>query len=500
MQYSGTDLTTLGVVDEPKPYFLDGSSGVYTVYDTNNRLATGYVYPTMRRGGRMLYALNVCDNCGGVPPQLPTPMWQAGCDTAGVCSDGRGNNAGEMADLGQTWSTPTVTRVNGYANPVLLMGGGWNTCLDNDVANLASICPIDSNLTDNAGGATGSAIFMLDAVTGALIKKWDTEAPVVAGVVTSDILGEDAVADVAYAVDVGGAVYRLAFLTANGDVLAGATDVDGNGDGIPDDWTLTKIAAPTATSSRALRFMNTPALAPVPDGSRQYVFIALGAGDREKPLRSNYPSSTAVGYKFYALIDRLFDWDVPNDNSSTALALTDVDRLIDMDDLAPNDDSANDTNTYGLFSVTETNVLDTGRSIANYDGWVFNLGTTGEQVVNPAAISGGTVFFNSYIPDQQGAACTALGAARSYRIPLFAPTFDEGEDIEGGGIPIPPIIATVELDEDASCVGPECDGERSDSSVVTVCIGCSGFQPLEVKPLDDGSLREVYRAENIDIQ
>ena len=131
---------------------------------------------------------------------------------------------------------------------------------------------------------------------------------------------------------------------------------------------------------------------------------------------------------------------------------------------------------------------------------MFSLSTTGEQIVNPAAISGGQVFFNSYNPEGEGAACSALGTARGYRIPLFAPMFDAGDDIEGGGIPIPPIIATVELDEDASCVGDECDEENRDSSVITVCIGCEGFDPLLVEPLDDGSLREVYRAENIDLQ
>ena len=180
-------------------------------------------------------------------------------------------------------------------------------------------------------------------------KKVQTEAPVVANVVASDILGEDDVADVAYAVDAGGAIYRLAFVTASGDVLSEASITDGDGDGVPDDWTMVKIAGTTASASDDLRFMNTPAVAAVSDVGKRYVFVALGAGDREKPLKTNYPYSDAITYKFYAVIDRLWEWDVPNDGVSTALALTSADRLIDMDDLAPAAGTANDTNTYGLF-------------------------------------------------------------------------------------------------------------------------------------------------------
>ena len=337
VRYTNTDLSALNVVDEPKDYFLDGNTGFYTTYNSSDQLTTGYIYPTMRRGGRMIYAFNICNGCLGVPPTLPTPMWSAGCsnDAVPVCSDGLGNSATELADLGQTWSTPLVVRVNGYTNPVLFMGGGWSDCLDADTADLGSACSKDTDLTDAVGGEVGSAVYAFDAVTGALLEKWETETPVVSDVVAADLVGEDGVADVAYALDVGGSIYRFAFVTASGDILSAASTTDADGDGVPDAWTAAKIAGTTATGSDRLRFMNTPAVAPVGTSGQKYVFLSFGAGDREKPLKTNYPYDTGITYKFFTVIDRVFEWNVPNDSVGTALSLTNSDRVIDLDDLAP---------------------------------------------------------------------------------------------------------------------------------------------------------------------
>ena len=125
---------------------------------------------------------------------------------------------------------------------------------------------------------------------------------------------------------------------------------------------------------------------------QKYVFLSFGAGDREKPLKTNYPYDTGITYKFFTVIDRVFEWNVPNDSVGTALSLTNSDRVIDLDDLAPAPGTANDKNTFGLFEVTESSSFQSGDSIANYDGWVFSLSTAGEQIVNPAAIRRAGIF------------------------------------------------------------------------------------------------------------
>jgi hypothetical protein len=41
------------------------------------------------------------------------------------------------------------------------------------------------------------------------------------------------------------------------------------------------------------------------------------------------------------------------------------------------------------------------------------------------------------------------------------------------------------------------DGEVT-NDVVTVCIGCKGFDPVEIEPSDVEILTEAFRVENID--
>ena len=483
IEYSNTDLSSLGVVDEPKPYFFDGSTGLYTEYASDGSLTTGYIYPSMRRGGRQFYAMNICDSCSGTPPTQPEVMWKAGCDDAGSCADGIGGSASELADMGQTWSTPYVEKVNGYANPVVIMGGGWNSCLDADTADLSSACTKDTDLTNTTGGVSGSAVFVFDAVTGELLVKWDTEYPVVAEVIAVDMVGEDRVVDVAYAVDAGGSLYRLGFVDAAGSVLTAASAVA--------DWTMVKVAGTTSAASDNQRFFSRPALASVVSEGKEYTLLAYGSGDREKPLRTNYPVVNSLTSKFYAVIDRIFDWNVPNDGVETALGLTDAGRVIDLDDLAPAS-GANDTNTFGMLEITQNSQETTDLRI--YDGWVFELPDAGERVVNPAVIAGGTVFFNSYNPVGEQAACAALGNSRGYQIGLQRPGAPSVSDYEPG-FPIPPVVAIV---KDLPCVG-ECG---SASTTTPVVIGADGtfIKVEEPLPANQASVREVYRAENTDLQ
>ena len=56
----------------PKDYFFDGSIGLYQ--NANNSKV--WIYPTMRRGGRMIYALDVSDPANPVlqvESRMPEP-------------------------------------------------------------------------------------------------------------------------------------------------------------------------------------------------------------------------------------------------------------------------------------------------------------------------------------------------------------------------------------------------------------------------------------------
>ena len=67
VDYYGLDESLSSLIDaEPKRYFFDGSTGSYTEYNSENELLKAWIFPTMRRGGRQIYALNVSQSmCRG---------------------------------------------------------------------------------------------------------------------------------------------------------------------------------------------------------------------------------------------------------------------------------------------------------------------------------------------------------------------------------------------------------------------------------------------------
>ncbi|MEY4864320.1 MAG: type pilus assembly protein PilY1, partial [Pseudomonadota bacterium] len=94
--------TPAGAMASRRDYFFDGPIGVYRDSASGRTI----IYPTMRRGGRSLYALDVSD------PVQPKFLWKLSDSAASV--------------LGQTWSEPRVARVRGQAGPLLVMGAGYD--------------------------------------------------------------------------------------------------------------------------------------------------------------------------------------------------------------------------------------------------------------------------------------------------------------------------------------------------------------------------------------
>ncbi len=437
---------------QPKRYFFDGSTGVFTRYDAEDKLLEGYIYPTMRRGGRMVYALNVSPNgtSSGAPPTQPEFMWKVGCDEAGSCTDA------ELSGIGQTWSTPVTGFVRGYEgdgtadqpNPVLLMGGGWDACLDTDTATLSV-----------GSCSTGNFIYVLNGKTGELLRKFETEGPVVAELELLDI-DYDGYIDFAYAADATGNLYRVTLSKITDGVMDPSVTLD------PAEWQLDLVAY---SNRQGVRFMNQPISAEV----GKAVFIAIGAGDRERPLKQNYPYAENVENRFYVYVDQPF---------AIASSPVDLDSMLNAADGLPSEPDEN--------GDVET-LLDTR-------GWYLDLPDQGEQIVNQAAIGGGYVFFNSF--QAQGSTegfCSDLGTAKAYRVPLFAPEAVAGQEF-GEGVPIPPIIVTVKLDNgQGDCVENCGPGEITDD-VVTVIIGLEGFEVVDITPNPPSKVREAFRVENVD--
>lgn len=231
-------LSTTVVVDETsatKPqsrdYFVDGPITIYQKVAADGSNTKVYLYATMRRGGRFLYALDVTN------PAQPKYLWRRSSSDTG------------FSKLGQTWSEPRVAKLKGRTNPVLIMGGGY------DAAAEDSATPGTTTM--------GNAVFVLDAFDGSLIKRFDTDRSVPADIALMDS-DLDGYTDRAYAVDTGGNIYRVDLETS----ASHDTSV----------WDIYKIAA---LGGAQRKFFFAPDVVPTPT----FTAILVGSGDREKPLQ-----------------------------------------------------------------------------------------------------------------------------------------------------------------------------------------------------------------------
>lgn len=198
-----------------------------------------YLYGGMRRGGRHFYALDVTN------PRSPSLKWQISSDDAG------------FEKLGQTWSTPTLTRIptaNGSV-PALIFGGGYSP---NDHDNHASRQSADE---------MGNTIFIVHAETGALL--WSATHNelnwAVPGGVSIVDTNFDGIADFLYFADLGGQLFRVNI--AN----------DGN-------HTVHRIAALGGTDSAHRRFYEAPTVAYVKHGAENHLYVVAASGYRAHPL------------------------------------------------------------------------------------------------------------------------------------------------------------------------------------------------------------------------
>ncbi|MCC6072120.1 pilus assembly protein [Massilia sp. GCM10020059] len=374
---------------KPKDYFFDGSIGVYQNKD-NSKV---WIFPSMRRGGRMLYGIDVTN------PATPVFKWRVGCPNL----DNDTDCTADMSGIGQTWSTPSAAFIYGHSRttPVLVVGGGYDKCEDANVAEPA------------CDTTKGGFIYILDANTGDLLRKFATDRSVAADIAMVDI-NNDGAPDYAYAADTGGSIYRVDFI--DGPV----TKVQR----YPNQWTFRKVAATDTTKNR--KFLFAPALL----YSQNKVYVALGSGDREHPLGTDYPYDNVVN-RFYVYVDNLATTLTPT--------VTPLDDASVMRDYTTSD------------SCTTTPVLPN----SGIAGWFMDLNQNGkgEQTVTSALIAGGMVTFSTNRPvtGLESSCSTTLGEARGYWVNLLNASGAIGVPgacggkrssvFVGGGLPPSPVFA-----------------------------------------------------------
>ncbi|MFM7067517.1 MAG: pilus assembly protein [Gammaproteobacteria bacterium] len=355
-----------------------------------------YLFFGQRRGGTNYFALDV------TVKQSPRFLWRSG--------------SAQLPGIGETWSTPQVTRVNvgGTVRDVVIFGGGYEA--DQDPVN---------GVTAYSTDTTGNGLYMLDATNGALVwraggsgsganlvlAKMNNSIPADVRVVDFD---GDGLADRMYAADMGGRVWRFDIFNGNsaGNLVTGGVFASlGNAD---------ETTRPVASTRR---FYYAPDVALVRKrGQTPYLAVNIGSGYRASPL------NTQVEDRFYALRDYAmftrrtqaeYDaWTVITD-----AALTDV-------------------------TSTATPTLASG-----IPGWKIRLTRGGEKILAEARTFGNVIFFPTFTPDTSGG--TASCAPRQGTNRLFSINLFDGSPANNRSAGVTPTTADRELRLSQGGIAPE---------------------------------------------
>jgi len=444
LKFPGTFLSTA----QPKDYFVDGPTGVYQKLNADGSIAKAIIYLTMRRGGRLIYAIDVTQ------PLSPKYVWSRSQQDAG------------FEELGQTWSRPRLTLLQNYTTtdttttpptttrvPVLVFGAGYDPAQDYEPPT---------------GDTMGRGIFVLDALTGTKVfsasiscpdntancrkvsnMKYATPSDI--GFIDRDL---DGFIDKFYWGDLGGNIWRA-------DVADASV---GN-------WSVNRVAklgcnsgeCPFGTTPR--KFFFPPAVLSVrPSGAADsYEALSIVSGDREHPLRDATNTNSA-----YNVNDRFFMIkDLGTTVNDTTLNTVDV--------TASSTDLYNAT--YTLWDGTRKGFY------LDFIGAAWNdqvtppqpdpskTPTKGEKAVNAPVAVNGQIFFATNQPKDKTNTCVAnLGAARAYAINPFTGRQVQNE-LAGGGLPPSAVTGLITITTTNS------DGTTSDTQE-KFCIGCglSGSQ------------------------
>ncbi|MDQ3565705.1 MAG: PilC/PilY family type IV pilus protein [Pseudomonadota bacterium] len=461
-----------------KDYFFDGGIGAYQERNSSGNVSKVYLYPSMRRGGRMVYGFDATSKPS--PSTLPSLLWRFGCPNL---SNDIGCVGTDAVKLGQTWSTPRViVTKDGDPDPTnnplyLTFGGGYDACED--------------AATPTCSGTTkGQGVFILDAVTGAQAEFIDLASVdsgagrVIADIVPVDV-NADNYTDVLYAADTRGNLWRI----NTSDPAAGYVGY------APSTWSshtyLVAGVSDWSVQVSSRKFSYAPDVVTL--GGINVVL--LGTGDREQPLNGSF--ATGVQNRFYAFRDEYAKAVVStvSDPSTEVLVVTSSQANSDTaGDITPTPTTCSDC----LLNVTDT-TLDYSTAVLGGKGWFIDLVVTSsphEQVVTTPVTVGGATYFSTFqASDGSTASCSNLGTGRGYALNFLTGGLQSGdtslaEDFTGGGIPPSPVAGVVEIGDDTvpfclGCKPPEGGGSALEGTKVEIPIVQERKKVYRVRQIDE---------------
>ena len=416
-----------------KNYGVDGDIVAVTKdHDGDGVIESGdddfvYIIFGMRRGGSSYYALDVTNR------NSPEVLWRV-----------------EATGFGQTWSTPTVARVDlvdaglNDEKAVVIIGGGYDPAHD-------TISHPSSDDTQGAG------IYFLDLESGEILWRAgadsdaDLELPAMNRAIPTQIrvvdVSGDGFADRMYAADMGGQLLRF-------DIFSGK-EPDGTGDdALVTGGVIAQLGAEGQSVGDAdtRRFYTSPDVSIFNDvvQNRRFIAISIGSGYRAHPL------DNINNDRFYSIRDEQVFSQLSQD---------------DYGDIDPVEDS-DLTEVSGALGV----VLGPGDP-----GWKFTL-PANQKVLSSSVTFNNEIFFVAFSPDAdpEDPCAAAVGRNFLYRVKVAngdPVTYIEGllpedaddervEPLAQGGIapsprflfPTPPADCEYDecIPEPIYCIGVEC--------------------------------------------
>lgn len=446
---------------EYRDYFFDGTTTFFQDVRTSGATSGDvYLYMSARRGGRLLYAMDVTD------PMDPVVMWRL--------------TTAQLPELGYTWSQPKVTKIGGRARPVLIFGAGNSPEQDADPVVAADTMGRGIVILD---GITGKIIWAAlnscasvpagsfstlgaEGVTGTCVSNGALTNAFPADLTLLDRDG-DGYTDRLYAADVGANIWRVDLdpQDSTNIYVSPVTTTP------PTEIILTKFAALGGTGNNARKMLYPPDVVPT-DG---FDLVVASTGDREHPL---YTAAATAGTaqnvqnRFYMLID-------PNEGASAAgfTAVVESD-LLDQTTLTCIDNSNVSGTSVTCDSTNSTTYVFDG-STSPYLGYYLNY-SAGEKGVNAPLTETGTVYFATNKPDTPtpGTCSNGLGRAFAYQVDVLTGETVRSE-FAGGGLPPTAISGLVLLNGEIRYFLLGGDGD-------------SIFKPSEGKPITSGRKRMYY--------
>ncbi len=364
-----------GIDGSPVSYVVDKNSDGQILSSTTGDKA--WVFVGQRQGGRSYYALDVTN------PDFPSLKWII---TGGVTAG--------FTRLGQTWSTPQITKIPGYTDdsgnykPVLVFAGGYDVNKD--------------KTTIGTDDSTGNAIYFVDADTGALIFSVSPDATSATNLskttmvdsIPSDVTlfdsNGDGLTDRLYVGDTGGNLWRMD--------LSGTDKTK---------WSFFKLATlgSDATIADDRRFFGAPLIVrsinpkvtKLADGTYKYTqqpydAVMLGSGNRNKPS-----SDKTVNNAYFMIRDMHPAVYGETETKPTDASAIDISSLYDI--------TGNKIGTIASTGPTAAQLTEIVTLTSSKKGWFYKMTGSGEKVFGSGLVSNGILNFTSFIPE-----ATAVGA------------------------------------------------------------------------------------------